>query len=184
MLPTIATSGPSAPLTESLASCAPVAVVVAMAAPWLINEMAARITTAMTVKNTPAVVAAEAGPRRQPRRTSALTNGRKVAASTTPSTIDTATVGMSVTIRIATPTTRISARSRTLHWASRSSQPGTRSGVSYSGPGSRIVSTAPQTANTMATNGIATKSPMMPAIAAPAGSDTSTSAGCMLTVLP
>ena len=87
-----------------------------MAAPWLINEMTARITTTMTARNTPAVVAADAGPRRHPRRTSARTNGRKVAASTTPSTIDTATVGMSVTIWIATAPTKISARSRTPPW--------------------------------------------------------------------
>ena len=52
----------------------------------------------MTARKMPAVVTADAGPRCQPRRTSAATNGRKVAARTTPRTIDTATVGMSVTI--------------------------------------------------------------------------------------
>ena len=100
---TTETSGPIAPPTASLASCAPDVDVVTIAAPWLINEMTARITTTMTARNTPAVVTADAGPRRHPRRTSAPTNGRKVAARTTPRTIDTATVGMSVTIRIATP---------------------------------------------------------------------------------
>ena len=74
------------------------------------------------------------------------------------------TIGTAMTTAMNTASRPIVARSRQLHWPSRSSQIGTI-GLLETGAGSstpRIDTSAPMIASTKATTGIAAKRPMMP----------------------
>ena len=81
-----------------------------------------------------------------------------------------------------TPSRASTASSRQLHWARRSSQPGTSDPPSLAGAITSI--SEPVTAMIRATTGMTANSPTIPQSAAPAGSAIRTIAGWMWTVLP
>ena len=144
-----------------------------------------RTMIAVMIRNAPAVTVSAARPRPQPRRSNAPTIGANVAARTTARTTGITTNGSMTASQIANARRAAPMSRRQLHWATRSSQPGTIPILATEfSSGSRIATTEPHTAVTNATTGIATNKPTTPATAAPAGRAMSTTAGWMWTVLP